>query len=180
MVREFKIADVCLGEISIPDALDLVFSYDTMKEIHGPNTVVGPWNHAGERQVKYDFDASEIRHPFKRFMADRVAVVASQTMKEVDERSCVVDSRVRTFARLICIGASFKLERKGEPEKTYFSGEAKVNVTLPGLKKMTEALLIDNAEKEMRRYVAHVQAKAGALQTIAQIFNAHPALFNQV
>ena len=65
-MREFKVVDVCLGDVSIPDAVGLVFSYDTMKAMHGPDTEVGPWNAAGERQVKYDYDVSNVHHPFKR------------------------------------------------------------------------------------------------------------------
>ncbi len=184
-MREFKVVDVCLGDVSIPDAAGLVFSYDTMKAMHGPNTEVEPWNAAGERQLKYDYDISNIRHPFKRFVANRVPVVASQTMEQINDRCCVVDNRVRMRcfgAHLIRISANFKLERKGEPKQTYFSGEVSVNAALPfGLKRMTEAVLIDNAEKEMRQYATHVQTKsAAALNTIAHIFNNHPTLFNQV
>jgi hypothetical protein len=184
-MREFKVVDVCLGDVRIPDAAGLVFSYDTMKEMHGPTTEVGTWSAAGERQLKYDYDISKIRHPFKRFVTKRVPVVASQTMQQINDRCCVVDNqvRVRCFgAHLIRISASFKLERKGEPKRTYFSGEVRVNAALPfGLKRLTEAMLIENAEKEMRQYATHVQTKsAAAFKTIAQIFNTHPALFVQV
>jgi hypothetical protein len=183
-MREFKVENVCLGEVSIPDAVGLVFSCETMKEMHGPNTEVGAWSASGERQLKYDYDVSNIRHPFKRFvMKDTVPVVATQTMHQMHDRCCVVDNsvRMRCFgANLIRIAANFKLERKGEPKRTYFSGEVRVNAALPfGLKRMTESMLIESAEKEMRHYATHVQTKSAAsLKTIAQIFNNHPTLFS--
>lgn len=180
-MRDFKLIDVCLGDVSIRDAVGLVFSYDTLKEIHGPSTEVGPWSAAGKREVNYKHDVRTIQFPLKRFvMKDYVPVVASQTMQQMNDRCCVVDScvRMRCFgARLIGVNASFKLERKGEPKKTYFSGEVKVSAALPGMKKNMEALLIENAEKEMRRYAALVQAKSSTMKVITQIFNAHPTLF---
>lgn len=177
-MREFRLQDICLGNLSIPDAASLVFSCDALKSFHGPSAEVGAWDETQRREIKYMRDVRNVKHPLKRFvMKDKVPVTAKQTIKRMDDEQCVVDSQVRLGCfggRFITVASTFKIERKGVPARTFFSGEVRVKAALPGIRKMTEAMLVENAESELRGYAQHIQAK---VTSVGELFSAHPMVF---
>lgn len=164
-MREFRLKDVCLGDVPLAEAVSWVFSYDTLRSVHGNDTKVEAWKNKS-RMVRYNYDIQGVQHPLKRFVPHHfIPIAAKQVVTRNDPKAFGVETKVHMEtwgARFIDISSRFEVERRGVPELTFLSAAVSVNVGLPAIKHACELLVIQNAQKELLHYAQLVLSKNGS------------------
>lgn len=159
---EFTVKDVVLGDSSIHEIIDRIFSDNVLKTIHGQNTEISPWKQ-NRREVKYCHDVSNISHPFKKFVIkDKIWVTAQQVLHfdAADDKQARMENKVKlkcVGSRFISINSIFRIHRCEKTDNNMFEANVRVNVALPGIANMTEHLLVDQAKDEVERFVREIR-----------------------
>jgi hypothetical protein len=160
---EFCVKDIVLANSdNIYSAIGSVFSASSLKNVHGKETEVSPWKQ-NKREVKYCYDVSGIQHPFKKFVIrDKVWIVAEQMLHvNDDETNASLENKVKLKcigSRFISINSTFNINHCIQSNNTYFGVKVRVNVSVPGIAKMTEELLADQARSEVDRFVRVIRS----------------------
>ncbi len=154
---EFSLKDMFFGKTrDVHSAVESVFSVSSLKNVHGKDTQVSPWEQ-NKREVKYCYDVSGIKHPFKKFiMGEKVWIVAEQMLYVNDD---MTNARLENKVNLKCIGSrfisiksTFNINHCYKSKNTFCDVNVRVNVALPGIAKMTEELIADQAKGEVDRF----------------------------
>jgi hypothetical protein len=153
---EFAVNDIMIGKMDVNNAIGSIFSVTALKRVHGNDTEVTPWKQ-NKREVKYCYDVTDITHPFKKFVIrDKVWIVANQVLHiDEDETRAKLENKVKLKcigSRFITIHSTFNIRHCIHSKNTFFGAKVKVNVALPGIAKMTEQLLADQAKNEVDRF----------------------------
>lgn len=153
---EFAVKDIVIGNMDVYNAIGNIFSVSALKNVHGTETEVSPWKQ-NKRQVKYCYDVSGISHPFKKFVIrDKVWIVSEQSLHVEDDTNARLENKVKVKcigSRFISIHSTFNIKHCLHSSNTYFGAKVRVNVALPGIAKMTEQLLADQAKQEVDRFM---------------------------
>ena len=155
--------DIVIGNMDIYSAIGSIFSVSSLKNVHGKDTEVSPWRQ-NKREVKYCYDVSGIQHPFKKFVIrDKVGIVAEQKLHiDEDEKQARLENKVKLKcigSRFISINSTFNINHCIDSNNTYFGAKVRVNVAVPGIGKMTEELLADQAKSEVDRFVQVIRTE---------------------
>lgn len=141
--------------LDLTEAVDLVFSRDVLRRVHGPDTAVPPFV-AGRRTFEFGVDVSAVPRPLRMFFSgSRLRATTRQVLLRRLRDECVVVNHVKMHfvgAELFRIEPTFTLRRDFRGGVT-LDGAVRHTALLPWpLKGMAERFMASQSEKELRAY----------------------------
>lgn len=161
MTREVVVQPVALSCASVDAALDAVFCADTLREVHGPGTRVGPWVD-GARDVAFHVDVDRVPAPIRfLFCGRKMRVTARQRVTASQPDVIRVGSQlVMHFvgSELFAIRPSFML--RGNDGRVTVSGSVRHDARLPWpLAGIAEGFMAAHSERQLLGFKAALRRR---------------------
>lgn len=158
----FELSNIYLGDISLNQAKDIVFSHKVMRQVHGNDTEITPWV-SNKRTVKFKMDlpAKEIPSVMRRFLpSNNIKVVATQRIKPStpNRHEVIVHIKMNCLgSQLVSVNPIFVLRENLGKKGTYFDARVSVNVWAPPpINHIAEKFMILQAEKDLLVYAKKI------------------------
>ena len=156
----FEIKGVSLNSLSFEDAKKLVFHETLLQKIYGPDIEVGQWKD-GQRTLKMVMDIpSNVPYELVRFFCgNKIVVTVKQKIKISNKNLHEVKSRVHMHVFgddlwKIRPRWTIRMDPRGKP---FLDTCVEVSTLLPPpLRQIMERFLLENAENDLRKYVATI------------------------
>lgn len=161
IMKQFSLKDLNIGQLNMKEAKDIVFSKETLREIHGKNTKISDWVNK-KRIVEYDMEINNAPGPMKRFIVgNRINVYGIQNIKEDTDHNLYVENKLKlncVGSRFLKINPSFSLTKRGND--IFFNANVNISVWAPPpINHLAESFMIIQAEKDILNYAQFILSR---------------------
>lgn len=153
------------GAGGLDDAVRAVFGPDTLRRVHGRDTVVGDFDARGKRAFEFWVDVAAVPATIRRFFCgSRLKVTTRQVMLRRGPQACTVRNKLRMHfvgAELFGIRPTFELTADPRTREVRLGGRVEHYALLPPpLDGIAEGFMVAHTRAHLRAYEAAVRAHA--------------------
>lgn len=154
-MKEYKIASFDLGKLTLDEAFDIVFSRDTMDQVHQEYTESTPWKD-DKHHATFIINVSTLPGPLKHLLdtSKGLNVSIHQTLNKSEKRWTVLNTINLHFigARMFPLDSMFELY-EDENNHIFLSGKVRCRARLLfPLNMLAETFIIRQCKKELDTY----------------------------
>lgn len=154
IMKEVHIEPKILGNFSLSQAFDLLFSIEMLKNIHGNSVKVSEWKN-DERIIKFSINIDTIPYEVRVFFCgDQLRITTRQRRYKETEKRWIIENKMRMhfmFAELFQVHPTFILETIDGI--TYLQVRVEHHAILPTpLNHVVETFMASQTERELNEY----------------------------